>query len=121
AAALWDESFHPDEELTRLRRFLHFWVLVVKSFNRNRCPIRASALSFLTVLALIPVLAVSIGIASSLLKKQGEEQIYRFVDNVVSRIVPPATPTNPPPHRVISSTNASPATAETNTAVASVN
>jgi membrane protein len=120
AVALWDESFRPDEELTRLRRFLHFWVLVVKSFNRNRCPIRASALSFLTVLGLIPVLAVSISIASSLLKKQGEEQIYRAVDNVVSRIMPPATPTNPPPHQVISSTN-EPPSVETNSAIASAN
>jgi len=114
AIALWDETFRPDEELTRLRRFLHFWVLVLKSFNRNRCPIRASALSFLTVLGLIPVLAVSISIASSLLKKQGEDQIYRFVDNVVSRIMPPATSTNPPPHRVILSTNQSPSSVETN-------
>ncbi len=116
--ALWDESFHPEEELTRLRRFLHFWVLVVKSFNRNRCPIRASALSFLTVLALIPVLAVSIGVASSLLKKQGEEQIYRAIDNVVSRIMPPVTGTNPPPHKVILSTNV-PSAVETNSAIAS--
>jgi membrane protein len=121
ALALWDESFHPDEELTRLRRFLHFWVLVLKSFNRNRCPIRASALSFLTVLALIPVLAVSIGVASSLLKNQGEEEIYRFVDNVVSRIIPPATATNPPPSSVILSTNESSSSVETNSAVAAVN
>lgn len=121
AVALWDESFRPDEELTRLRRFLHFWVLVVKSFNRNRCPIRASALSFLTVLGLIPVLAVSIGVASSLLRKRGEDQIYKFVDNVVSRIMPPPTPTNPPPHRVISSTNNLQLTLETNAATVSVN
>jgi YihY family inner membrane protein len=121
AVALWDESFRPDEELTRLRRFLHFWVLVLKSFNRNRCPIRASALSFLTVLAIIPVLAVSIGIASSLLKKQGEEQIYAFVDNVVSRIIPPATPTNPPPQSTISSTNELPSALETNSTVVSAN
>jgi membrane protein len=121
AVALWDESFHPDEELTRLRRFLHFWVLVLKSFNRNRCPIRASALSFLTVLGLIPVLAVSISIASSLLKKQGEEQIYRFVDTVVSRIMPPATSTNAPPHTVTLSTNEPPSSVETNPVVVSAN
>jgi membrane protein len=114
AVALWDESFHPEEELTRLRRFLHFWVLVLKSFNRNRCPIRASALSFLTVLALIPVLAVSIGIASSLLKKRGEDQIYKFVDNVVSRIMPPATSTNPPPHRLSLSATEARSAADTN-------
>jgi len=121
AVALWDETFRPDEELTRLRRFLHFWVLVLKSFNRNRCPIRASALSFLTVLGLIPVLAVSIGVASSLLKKQGEDQIYRFVDTVVSRIMPPATSTNPPPHQVILSTNELPSSLGTNSAIASAN
>ena len=121
ALAIWDERFHPEEELTRVHRFLHFWVLVVKSFNRNRCPIRASALSFLTMLALIPVLAVSIGVASSLLKKQGEEQIYRFVDNVVSRIMPPAPATNPPPHSVISSTNQLSSLFETNSSVASLN
>jgi membrane protein len=117
ALALWDERFHPDEELTRLRRFLHFWVLVLKSFNRNRCPIRASALSFLTVLALVPVLAVSIGIASSLLKKQGEDQIYRFVDNMVSRVMG-ATPGKTVPNTG-SSTNQLSQAANTNNPVAS--
>ena len=113
AMALWDESFRPDEELTRLRRFLHFWVLVLKSFNRNRCPIRASALSFLTVLAIVPVLAVSIGIASSLLKKQGEDQIYRFVDNMVSQIMG-TTPGRPTPNTSTGSTNGPAASTEPN-------
>jgi YihY family inner membrane protein len=122
ALALWDESFHPDEDLTRLRRFLHFWVLVLKSFNRNRCPIRASALSFLTVLALVPVLAVSIGVASSLLKKQGEEQIYRFVDNAVSRVMgtlPDKTPPNSTSQND-SLTNQPPVPTETNSPVDSL-
>ena len=97
ALALWDERFRADEELTRLHRFLHFWVLVVKSFNRNRCPIRASALSFTTLLALIPMLAVAISITSALLKTKGEDQIYGFVDKFVSAVIPPATVTNTPP------------------------
>jgi membrane protein len=97
ALALWDERFHADQELSRLHKFLHFWVLVVKSFNRNRCPIRASALSFTTLLALIPVLAVAISITSALLKKQGEDQIYRFVDKFVSAVMPSATVTNSSP------------------------
>jgi YihY family inner membrane protein len=117
ALALWDERFRADEELSRLRRFLHFWVLVLKSFNRNRCPIRASALSFLTLLALIPVLAVGIGIASSLLKKQGEVQIYRFVDSVVARLIPPEPHTNKPPAVVNVSTNIP--GSETNSSLAS--
>lgn len=115
ALALWDERFHADQELSRLHKFLHFWVLVVKSFNRNRCPIRASALSFTTLLALIPMLAVVISITSSLLKKQGEEQIYHFVDKVVSSIMPPGPPrTNRPPATLSSSTNAHPSLFETN-------
>lgn len=94
--AIWDERFHADQELTRAHKFLHFWVLVTKSFIRNRCPIRASALSFTTLLALIPILAVAISITSALLKKQGEEQIYHFVDKLVSSVMPPATFTNAP-------------------------
>lgn len=98
ALALWNESFHPDQELPRLHKFLHFWVLVIKSFNRNRCPIRASALSFTTLLALIPILAVAISIASALLKKEGEDQIYHFVDRFVSAVVPSTTVTNTHPY-----------------------
>ncbi len=60
-------------EFSRLERFAHFCVLVIKSFVRNRCPVRAAALSYATLLALIPLLAVAISVTSSLLKTQGEE------------------------------------------------
>jgi membrane protein len=91
AEAFWDESaLKTGKELSRLHSFIHFWVLVVKSFIRNRCPIRASALSYATLLALIPMLAVAISVTSSMLKEEGEDRIYLFIDDVVSRIVPPA-------------------------------
>src|SRR5208282_2241080 len=80
-----------EAEFNRLERFAHFWVLVAKSFARNRCPVRAAALSYTTLLALIPLLAVAIGVTSSLLKNQGEEQIYGAIDKLVSNIMPPAT------------------------------
>ena len=87
-----------ESELTRLEHFAHFWVLVFQSFQRNRCFIRASALSFSTLLALIPMLAVAISVTSSLLKSQGEDQIYRVIDKFVSTLVPPAeVSTNNPP------------------------
>src|SRR5450755_2102198 len=73
----------------RLERFVYFWVLVGKSFNRNRCPARAAALSYATLLALIPMLAVAISVTSSLLKSEGEEQIYGVIDKVVSNLMPP--------------------------------
>jgi uncharacterized BrkB/YihY/UPF0761 family membrane protein len=55
-------------------------VLVGKSFVRNRCPVRAAALSYTTLLALIPLLVVAISVTSSLLKSQGEEKIYEAID-----------------------------------------
>lgn len=75
----------------RGEHFVHFWIFVWKSFVRNRCFIRASALSFTTLLALIPLLAVAISVSSSLLKSQGEERIEQFVQKLVNGIMPPAT------------------------------
>jgi len=80
-----------EAEFNRLERFAHFWVLVGKSFVRNRCPARAAALSYTSLLALIPLLVVAISVTSSLLKSQGEEKIYGAIDKFVSNIMPPAT------------------------------
>ena len=80
-----------EAEFGRLERFAHFCLLVGKSFVRNRCPIRAAALSYTTLLALIPLLAVAISVTSGLLKNQGEEQIYGAIDRMVSNLVPDAT------------------------------
>src|SRR5690242_14532627 len=80
-----------ETEFSRLERFAHFWVLVGRSFVRNRCPVRAAALSYATLLALIPLLAVAISVTSSLLKSQGEEKIYEAIDKFVSNVMPPAT------------------------------
>ena len=86
-----------EHEFDRLERFAHFWVLVGKSFIRNRCPTRAAALSYSSLLALIPMLVVAIGVTSSLLKTQGEDKIYGAIDRLVSHIVPPgALDTNAP-------------------------
>ena len=78
-------------ELSRLERFAHLCALVISSFVRNRCPVRAAALSYTTLLALIPLLAVAISVTSSLLKSEGEEQIYQAIDKLVSNVMPPAT------------------------------
>jgi membrane protein len=77
--------------LSRFERFAHFCALVIRSFVRNRCLVRASALSYTTLLALIPLLAVAISVTSSLLKNEGEEKIYQAIDKLVSNVMPPAT------------------------------
>lgn len=81
-----------EQQLTRLQRFLHFWALVARSFVRNRCPVRASALAYFSLLALVPMLAVVIGITSSFLKHQGEKPIEAFVARLVESVTPEARP-----------------------------
>jgi uncharacterized BrkB/YihY/UPF0761 family membrane protein len=65
-----------------------FCILVGKSFNRNRCPVRASALAYATLLAIIPMLAVVMSITTSFLKESGVEQIDHFIVKFVSSITP---------------------------------
>jgi membrane protein len=73
-------------------RFAHFWLLVCKSFSRNRCPSRASALAYTTLLALIPMLAVVISVTTSILKSQGEKPIRVFINKLVHQIAPYTNP-----------------------------
>ncbi|HWY32815.1 MAG TPA: YhjD/YihY/BrkB family envelope integrity protein [Candidatus Acidoferrum sp.] len=77
----------------RLERVVHFWTLVIRHFIKNRCLIRASALAFTSLLSLIPLLVLAVSITSSLLKSEGEDQIYHAIDKMVSGIVPPASMT----------------------------
>ena len=72
--------------MSRWHKLAHFWVMVWKSFTRNRCPVRASALAYATALALIPMLAVVMSITSALLKQEGEEQIDQFITKLVASI-----------------------------------
>ena len=79
---------------TRVEKFAHFWLLVGRSFVRNRCPVRAAALSYATLLALIPMLAVAMSVTSSLLKSEGEQRIEQFIQKFSDSIMPPATATD---------------------------
>ncbi len=79
-----------ENSLTKFERFFHFWVLVGRSFVRNRCFVRASALSYTTLLSLIPMLAVAMSVASVLLKSEGEARIRQAIEGFVDRIAPTA-------------------------------
>lgn len=89
-----EDIFSLETNLTRFERFFHFWVLVCRSFVRNRCPVRASALSYTTMLALIPMLAIAIGVTNAILESKGEAQIRAFIEEAVERIAPTPTGTN---------------------------
>lgn len=98
ARKLWTEAravlgvtgLSPAAQLSRAQKLVHFVVFVWQSFVRNRCPARAAALSYATLLALIPLLAVALGVTSSLLKREGEERIEQFIEKLVHSITPPA-------------------------------
>ncbi|MEO7676491.1 MAG: YhjD/YihY/BrkB family envelope integrity protein, partial [Verrucomicrobiota bacterium] len=78
-----------EPEVNWLEKFAHFWVLVMKSFWRNRCPVRASALAYTTLLALVPLLAVGISISTSLLKREGgKQQIEQLINTLVAKVAP---------------------------------
>lgn len=92
AIADTDESF-PLEG--RLERFVHFWALVVRQFIQRRCLVRASALSYSTLLAMIPLLVVALNVTSALLSPEREAKLTQFVERTVASIAPAAdVPTN---------------------------
>lgn len=78
-------------------RALRFCGAVLRDFNRNRGFVRAAALSYATLLSLVPLLALVLGVSSTVLKGRTEAQIEAFVDRLVQVVVPPAAPTNLPP------------------------
>ncbi len=70
---------------SHVRDFVQFCVRVGRSFLRNRCPVRAAALAYTTVLALVPMLAVVISISATFLKNESskiDEWIRQGVDTV---------------------------------------
>ena len=83
-----EDGFSLESSLNNFERFVHFWVLVCRSFVRNRCPVRASALSYTTLLALIPMLAVAMGVASFVLKNEGEARIQQVIQSFVDKVIP---------------------------------
>jgi len=96
-----DDVFSLEANLTRFEKFVHFWVLVWQSFVRNRGPVRASALSYTTMLALIPMLAVAMSVSSVVLKSQGEQQIEHFIQAFVDNLIPAAAAVDIGPESVM--------------------
>lgn len=80
-----------DEHLSVPERFVHFWVLTVKSFIRNRVPVRAAALAYSSLLALVPMLALVLTIGLGFLRgEQGDKYLEMMIHQVVGAVVPAA-------------------------------
>ncbi|MHB8521635.1 MAG: YihY/virulence factor BrkB family protein [Limisphaerales bacterium] len=91
AQAFLDEKgmgLQDEAAVPRWRKFVHFWVMVGTSFVRNRCPMRASALAYTTLLSLIPLLAIAVSVTTSLVRKEEGAPIQRLIDQLVANVAP---------------------------------
>jgi len=79
---------HDEQSASRLQRFAHFWLLVFKSFSRNKGPLRATALAYTTLLGLVPLLAVGFGVTSSLLKEKDQQETRHDVEEFLHAVAP---------------------------------
>ncbi len=71
AQAAWhghSDGVAEEAELSRPQAFIHFQALTVKSFIRNRVPVGAAALSYSSLLALVPMLALVVSVAFGFLR-----------------------------------------------------
>ncbi|HYT59991.1 MAG TPA: YhjD/YihY/BrkB family envelope integrity protein [Haliangiales bacterium] len=76
-----------EAQLHPFKKFVHFWVLVGKTFVRNRCLVRASALAYTTLLALIPLLAVGLGVSTTLLNSS-RERTSELIGSLIDQLAP---------------------------------
>ena len=83
-----DQSAFDEQAVSPLQQFAQFWVLVARSFVRNRCPVRASALAYTTLLALVPMLAIVVSVSASLLRDKGSEPIQKVINAVIEKVAP---------------------------------
>ncbi len=83
----WIET-HEESKASFLEKFAHFCLLVLKSFLRNKCPLRATALAYATLLALVPLLAVGVSITSGLLQEKGRDATRNLIERFVDAAVP---------------------------------
>ncbi|MBX3731966.1 MAG: YihY family inner membrane protein [Verrucomicrobiae bacterium] len=74
-----------------LGRIAGFWVRVLHLFLQNRGPVRAAALAYTTLLALVPLLAISFSVAALFLPReehQRREQLLEWIEFGVARAAP---------------------------------
>ena len=79
---------HEESKASIPEKFAHFCLLVFKSFVRNKCPLRATALAYATLLALVPLLALGVSITSGVLREKGQDATRKLIAQFVDAAVP---------------------------------
>jgi membrane protein len=74
--------------VSKLRTAVQFLYLVVRGCTDNRFPMRAAALSFTTLLALVPLLAVAFSFAKSFLRESSADFVPKLLDKIVVLVAP---------------------------------
>lgn len=83
------ELIHDEEKLPLHERLKRFWTMVIQNFIQNRCPVRATALAYTTLLSLVPLLAVVVSISTSLLKtEEGKKRIDSAIELAIEKLAP---------------------------------
>lgn len=82
------EGVSPRPLVGKLRTAGHFLYLVWHGFLQNRCPVRAAALSYTTLLALIPLLAVALSVSKNFLHDASADLVPRLIDRAVAMVAP---------------------------------
>lgn len=67
-----------------------FFVVLGRGFVQNRCWVRAAALSYTTILALVPLLAVVLSVSTAMLKTN-DDAVFDYLMKAVSNVVPQIT------------------------------
>lgn len=74
-----------------LHRFLYFWIQVITQFVRNRGPVRASALAYTTLMALVPLLAISLSVTALFLPRdeaERKEKLLEWIESGIAKTAP---------------------------------
>ncbi|MDC0316469.1 YihY/virulence factor BrkB family protein [Verrucomicrobia bacterium] len=69
-------------------RFARFTILAYGKFEEKRCFMRAAALSFNSLLALVPVLALTGALTSWIIKDTSTQSVEKFVSKIIVVVMP---------------------------------
>ena len=72
----------------RWMRFARFTLLAYYKFEEKRCFMRAAALSFNTLLAFIPVLALTVALTSWIIKDTNTQSIENLANKIITVVMP---------------------------------